>query len=151
MKTITNVKLLNLLLKIEAPKVNGVDCLIEVYKCPKDLWAQYVENLYVAKQEEDPEVAIQQLPHIQKPVFLCKLKPPANLLKTNITNFQNLNHLLKMTESTHSEVIGTGINNAFTKHHLDLKTQTFERFLNVHLNEELASQITGNFESDSKL
>ena len=57
--------------------------MIEVYKCPKDLWAQYVENLYVLKQEEDTQVSLQQLPHIQKPNFVCKIKPPANLLKTS--------------------------------------------------------------------
>jgi hypothetical protein len=56
-----------------------------------------------------------------------------------------------MTESTHSEVIGTGMNNIFTKNHLDLKTSAFEKFLSVHLTEELAAQITGNFEPDVKL
>ncbi len=61
--------------------------MIEVYKCPKDLWAQYVENLDTFKQDaEQNEVAIQQLPAIQKPVLLCKIKPPANLLKTQSKN-----------------------------------------------------------------
>jgi len=48
-------------------------------------------------------------------------------------------------------VIGIGINNAFTKNHLDLKTQVCEKFMNVHLTDEFANQITGNFADDSKL
>lgn len=66
----------------ETVKTPNVECLVEVYKCPKDLWAQYVENLYVLKEGENNEVALQQLPAIQKPVLFCKIKPPANLLKT---------------------------------------------------------------------
>ncbi len=66
-------------------------------------------------------------------------------------NYQNISHLLKLSEGTHPEVIGIGINNAFTKNHLDLKTQVCEKFLNVHLTDEFAAQITGNFVDDSKL
>lgn len=126
-------------------------CLIEVYKCPKELWAQYVENLYVLKQEDANEVAIQQLPTIQKPTLMCKMRPPTNLIKTSITNYQSMSQLLKLSESANQEVIGLGINNCFTKSHLELKTQTFEKFYNVQLSEEIENQITGNFETDSKI
>jgi len=68
-----------------------------------------------------------------------------------VINYQNISHLLKLSEGTHPEVIGIGINNAFTKNHLDLKTQVCEKFLNVHLTDEFAAQITGNFVDDSKL
>ena len=71
------------MLIIENVKSPSLECLIEVYKCPKELWAQYVENLCAFKQNEDSEVSVQQLPAIQKPNILCKIKPPANLLKTS--------------------------------------------------------------------
>ena len=62
-----------------------------------------------------------------------------------------MSQLLKLSESANQEVIGLGINNCFTKSHLELKTQTFEKFYNVQLSEEIENQITGNFETDSKM
>ncbi len=62
-----------------------------------------------------------------------------------------MNQILKITESSNPEVIGMGVNNCFSKNHLDLKTQICEKFFNVQLLEEFATQISGNFEHENKL
>ena len=56
-----------------------------------------------------------------------------------------------MAESSNSEVIGMGINNLFSKNHLDLKTQICEKFFNIQLTEDFANQISGTFEPDLEL
>lgn len=68
-----------------------------MYKCPKELWNQFVENVFTANEsarrlidtEQDPVdnaivEQIQQLSQqaqIPKPVLISKIKPPANLFK----------------------------------------------------------------------
>ncbi len=45
----------------------------------------------------------------------------------------NLPYLMKATDNT--DIIGLGVNHLYSKSHLDLKTQLFEKTFNVQANE----------------
>ena len=54
--------------------------------------------------------------------------------------------MMKAAEMALEAGVGLGVNNCFNRAHLDLKTQTTERFFNVQLGEENLNQLSGNFE-----
>ncbi|CAF0942888.1 unnamed protein product [Brachionus calyciflorus] len=126
-------------------KSNLSDCLIEVYKCPKDLWFQSLEAIEnkVKQNEAGSIVDTETLPTLAKPAILCKLKPPLNQFKFQTGNFQNFAGVFKQIE-TCPDIIGSGLNNIFTKHHIDFKSQLAEKMFNLKLTEESFSQLNGN-------
>ena len=135
-------------------KTSVYDSQIELFKIPKDAWLQTIDSITTAidankkldeeeeEEEESAKPASIPPPNIAKPQSYCKIKPPQNQFKFLSVNTSNVVQVFKSVENS-LDSIGLGVNNCFSRLHLEAKNQLAEKAFNIPLNDDAANQITG--------
>ena len=139
-------------------KTSVYDSQIELFKIPKDAWLQTIDSITTAidankkrefdeeeeEEEESAKPAASSIPppNIAKPQSYCKIKPPQNQFKFLTVNTSNVVQVFKSVENS-LDTIGLGVNNCFSRLHLEAKNQLAEKAFNIPLNDDAANQITG--------